>query len=176
MARNLELKARDPDPAASRRACAGLGATVAGELRQRDTYFRVRAGRLKLREAEGRPAELIAYARADRPEARLSEYTVVPVPDPAALRGALAGTLGVLAVVEKVRELRLWRGVRIHLDDVTGLGRFVELEAVLAPEEAPEDAAPRVAQLRGVLAIADAALEPRSYLDLVLARGPCQPG
>ena len=43
---------------------------------------------------------------------------------------ALSETLGVDVVVEKRRHLLLWKTVRIHLDEVTGLGSFVELEAV----------------------------------------------
>jgi len=33
--------------------------------------------------------------------------------------------------VSKRREIYLWHNVRIHLDAVTGLGSFVEFEAVL---------------------------------------------
>src|SRR5690349_564218 len=57
---NLELKVRDPDPAASAQACAALGASPCGLLRQRDTYYAAAHGKLKLREdlATGR-AELI---------------------------------------------------------------------------------------------------------------------
>jgi predicted adenylyl cyclase CyaB len=46
------------------------------------------------------------------------------------LKQALTSTLGVLRVVEKVREFAIWRRTRIHLDDVEGLGLFVELETV----------------------------------------------
>ena len=42
--------------------------------------------------------------------------------------------LGVDVVVEKRRHLLLWETVRIHLDEVTGLGSFVELEAVAGPD------------------------------------------
>ena len=52
MRRNIELKALDPDPARSLAVCRELGAEDKGVLRQRDTYFRTRAGRLKLREEE----------------------------------------------------------------------------------------------------------------------------
>jgi predicted adenylyl cyclase CyaB len=36
-------------------------------------------------------------------------------------------------VVEKHREIYLYRNVRIHLDEVRGLGSFLEFEAVLGP-------------------------------------------
>src|SRR3712207_5002758 len=48
--RNVELKATDPDPQRSLAVCLELGAEDRGVIVQRDTYFRVPTGRLKLRE------------------------------------------------------------------------------------------------------------------------------
>ena len=80
--RNIELKASDPDPERSLAVVLGLGARDRGLLRQRDTYFRVTAGRLKLREEEPGGAVLIQYDRVDADEARESRYRLVPVDDP----------------------------------------------------------------------------------------------
>src|SRR5947209_18433457 len=88
--RNLERKARCPDPSAARAALRELETQPEGVQMQIDTYFMARSGRLKLREIEGRGAELIWYDRPDREEARLSAYHLVPVSDPALLRAALA--------------------------------------------------------------------------------------
>ena len=118
--RNIELKARDPDPARSLQAALQVGASDEGWLHQTDTYFRVPRGRLKLRE-EGAVAHLISYERADETVARESRYRLVPVGDSAGLKDALSDALGVLVVVEKSRRLLLWHGVRIHLDEVRGL-------------------------------------------------------
>jgi adenylate cyclase class IV len=63
--RNIELKARCPDLNAAREAARRLGAEFAGTLEQRDTYFVVPHGRLKLRQTAGHGAELVAYARAN---------------------------------------------------------------------------------------------------------------
>jgi adenylate cyclase class IV len=101
--RNVELKARDPDPARSRAVCAELGAEDRGLLSQRDTYFRAPNGRLKLREDGDPPAELIAYTRADLPGERESAYRIVEIPQPEELRHALAETLGIEIVVAKRR-------------------------------------------------------------------------
>ena len=57
--RNIELKASDPDPERSLAVVLGLGARDRGLLRQRDTYFRVTTGRLKLREEDPGGAVLI---------------------------------------------------------------------------------------------------------------------
>ena len=132
--RNIELKARCPDLPAARAAALALGAVPRDVMAQIDTYFAASAGRLKLREITrdgGASAELIAYARPDATAARASDYRVIPVADPAALKAALAGTVGVRGVVEKRREVLVWRNVRVHLDDVSGVGRFVEFEAVV---------------------------------------------
>src|SRR5919109_3104111 len=97
--RNLELKARDPEPRRSLELAHALGAEDRGEIEQRDTYFTRARGRLKLREQTPGGAELIAYDRADTPEPRSSAYRSVPVADPGPLRQALDAALGTLVVV-----------------------------------------------------------------------------
>ncbi|MBS1890788.1 MAG: hypothetical protein JST59_05810 [Actinobacteria bacterium] len=87
--RNLELKARDRAPARSLAACLALGAEDKGTLTQRDTYFGVPRGRLKLREEPGVPATLIAYERPDQSGSKESRYRLVEVREPAAMRAAL---------------------------------------------------------------------------------------
>lgn len=170
MPRNLELKAVDPDPAATLAVALALGAEEQATLVQRDTYFHAVTGRLKLREAPPEPAQLIAYARADRSDPSVSAYEIVPVFDPAALATVLAQTLGVRVVVEKARRLLLWRGVRIHLDRIVSLGDFVEIEAAAASPGGPAAQEPKVAELRKGLGIADERLVAVGYADLLLGR------
>jgi adenylate cyclase class IV len=149
---NLELKAVDRDP--DRTLAAALAfADDHGVLHQRDTYFATDDGRLKLREQDGQPAQLIAYSRPDDASERRSDYTITEV-DPAAVTEGRT----VIAVVVKRRRLLMYKNVRIHLDDVDGLGRFVELEAVGGGEEA-------IAFVRGRLGIRDEDLLGGSYGD-----------
>lgn len=169
--RNLELKAIDPDPERTLAAALAHGAEDEGLLRQRDTYFHVVQGRLKLREAPPAMAELISYARADREAPRVSSYRVVAVIDPEGTTAALADVLGVRAVVEKERRLLRWRGVRIHLDAVADLGTFVELEAAAAGVGGLEAEEGKVHELREVLGIADDHLVARGYADLLARAG-----
>ena len=145
-----------------------MGARPAGLLVQRDTYFHVPRGRLKLREIEGAAAELIQYARPDEPAARASDYVIAPVPHPAPLREALARALGVRAVVAKRRALYLWRHTRIHLDDVESLGAFLELETVIT-DQSEADARAEIAEAAAALAIHDEDRLAVSYVDLVEA-------
>jgi homotetrameric cytidine deaminase len=166
--RNLELKARDPEPRRTLELALALGAEDRGEIEQRDTYFARARGRLKLREQTPGDAELIAYERSDGAEPRPSDYHVVPVADPEPLRAALDAALGTLVVVAKRRRLLLWESVRIHLDDVEGLGSHLELEAATAPGSDLEAERQKVERLRAELRIDDAALVADSYSDLLL--------
>jgi homotetrameric cytidine deaminase len=170
--RNVELKAQDPDPGRTRERALAAGAEDHGLLRQRDTYFTVARGRLKLREQEPGGATLIAYDRPDAAGERVSGYRLVPVPEPQALRDALGAASGVDVVVVKRRELLMWEEtVRIHLDEVRGLGSFVELEAVVQPGSDLTRERAQVARLREALDIRDDALVEGSYAD-ALRSGP----
>jgi homotetrameric cytidine deaminase len=168
--RNVELKARDPDPAVTLERALAAGAQDRGLLRQRDTYFAVPRGRLKLREEEPGGATLIAYDRPDDANERVSDYRLVTVSEPDALRAALASANGIAATVVKRRRLLLWEDtVRIHLDEVRGLGSFLELEAVAAPGSDLQRERDQVARLREVLGIRDEALVEGSYADALAA-------
>ena len=166
--RNVELKARDRDPARSLERALALGAEDKGEIRQRDTYFARARGRLKLREQEPGEDELIQYRRTDEGGPRASDYRRVAVGAAAGLREALDAAYGTLVVVEKTRRLVLWANVRIHLDSVEGLGPHLELEALLEPDEDEADSHAKLARLRQELAVADDALVAESYSDLLL--------
>jgi len=134
-----------------------------GRQHQIDTYFHCLHGRLKLRQIDGLRAELIAYARADAEGPKPSDYRLAPIAHPETLKTALTAALGVRAVVEKQREIFLHHNVRIHLDDVAGLGRFIEFEAVL--KSASDEAAARALldHLMRQFALAPADLLPGSY-------------
>lgn len=167
--RNVELKARDPHPDRSLEACRALGAVDHGLIVQRDTYYDARHGRLKLREeSPGRP-HLIHYEREDQVQQRQSGYRIVSVVDAPAMRAVLAASLGERGVVEKHRHLLIWNDVRIHLDAVAGLGRFVELEAVAGPESDLTREYRLVDELRVHLEIDDERLCPHGYADQLLA-------
>jgi len=165
---NVELKARLRDLQAARQVAARLATTPVEVLRQIDTYFVCAHGRLKLRELNGVAAELIAYDRPDHTDARTSSYRILPIADPTAAKELLTAALGVLVVVEKTRELYLHNNVRIHLDQVAGLGAFLEFEAVL---NSPAEAAAghqQVQSLATEFSLRAEDLVPRSYSDLLV--------
>ncbi|MGV3724339.1 MAG: class IV adenylate cyclase [Actinomycetota bacterium] len=164
--RNLELKFRCADPGMIRTRAAVLGAEDGGRLWQRDTFFPAELGRLKLRDFGDGAGELIAYRRPDSTEARGSDYLLANLTDPDALRRVMSFGLGEAGTVRKQRRLFLWRHTRIHLDEVEGLGDFVELETVIV--EQTEDAAHE--ELRLVveaLGLRDQDRIARAYVDLL---------
>jgi len=165
--RNLEFKARLADPKATLARARALGADLWGDLRQTDTYFRVPRGRLKLRETAGFQAELIFYERDEHGASRLSDYDVAHSQEPEALHRLLERAFGVLAVVRKQRTLLLLDATRIHLDNVEGLGRFLEIEVPVREDEAAAQA--RLDWLIGTLGLAWSDCLRTSYLDLLLA-------
>ena len=168
-ARNVELKAHDDDPGRTLERALAAGAQDRGLLRQRDTYFAVPRGRLKLREEEPGGATLIAYERSDDASERVSSYRLVSVEEPDAMRAALTAATGVLTLVDKRRRLLMWDTVRIHLDGVSGLGTFLELEAVADPGSDLSRERAQVARLRELLEIGDDTLREGSYADALLA-------
>ena len=170
---NVECKARATDLEDLERRCRALDAVDHGVLHQRDTYFAGTRGRLKLREEGGGADNLIAYQRPDAEADTESRYVLARVGDPDTMREALQAALGSpLVVVLKRRHVFTLDNVRIHLDDVQGLGTFVELEGVAAPDGGDlEFTRERVEHLRGELGIAQEALVAEGYADL-LRDGP----
>lgn len=91
------------------------------------------------------------------------------VAEPGALLAALERTVGIWAVVEKTRRLLLWEDtVRVHLDDVLGLGAFVELEAVASAASNLMRERDQVERLRHALGIHDVDLVAAGYADLLV--------
>jgi predicted adenylyl cyclase CyaB len=165
--RNLEFKARLEDTQDALHRAELIEARLVGVMQQTDTYFKVPAGRLKLREVSDQPAELIFYRRDEEGANRPSDYELSRVDEPESLRGILDSALSVLAVVRKRRTLLLLDGTRIHLDNVEGLSSFLEFEVPVLEDE-------RVAKSRIDWLIREFGFDwsdciRASYLDLKLA-------
>jgi predicted adenylyl cyclase CyaB len=166
--RNLEYKARIEDPKPFIAGARELGFDLWGDLRQTDTYFRVAGGRLKLRETAGRQGELIFYERDESAPNRASHYHLVRTADPAVLRNLLTSTLGVLAVVKKRRTLLVMDATRLHLDNVDGLGTYLEIEVPVHQEGGDAEARERLNSLLEEFDLRWEDCIRASYLDLTL--------
>ena len=166
---NIEWKARCSDLENVQSRAIKIGAEFRGILQQRDTYFTVATGRLKLRETEQEPAQLVWYKRSNESVARPSHYILVPVDDASLLKRALEAALGIRAGVEKERRLLMYRNVRIHLDRVVNLGTFLELEAVVLTDKDHMEAHGMLSDLRRSLKIEESDLLPLSYSEMILS-------
>lgn len=167
MPHNLELKARVASLTSARAIARSLGALPHTVLRQVDTYIAVTDGRLKVRQIDEGTAELIYYRRDTKTgtDGRWSSYLRYPLTDPKRVLAELTARLGVRATVRKRREVYLIRNARIHLDDVSGLGSFIEFEVV--QDRGPGQARRLFDQLRRAFRIRDAATIGGSYVDMI---------
>jgi predicted adenylyl cyclase CyaB len=163
--RNVESKFRCADHERIASRAISLGARDEGFLHQHDQFFSVPRGRLKLRTFKDGQSELISYDRDDIPEARASEYSVHRTSDAATLGDVLSRALARTGTLEKTRHLLIYRMTRVHLDDVVGLGRFVELETVIQ-DQTEAEATGEHDDVVGALGLADAERIPVGYIDL----------
>lgn len=166
-ARNIEVKARIDSVQALLPRARALADGQAQLIEQDDTFFHAPRGRLKLRVFSDGSGELIAYERADGLQARASEYVRVPVSDPDALREALGRALGERGRVRKRRWLLRAGPTRIHLDEVQGLGHFLELEVVMREGEPDAQGVATAEALMQALGLRDAPRVGGAYLDLL---------
>lgn len=170
MARNVEIKARVTDPAQLLARIQRLADSGPEVLNQEDVFFHCANGRLKLRTMDtsgGARAELIYYRRDDDAGPKESHYTLLAVADPIATRELLTQAYGVRGVVRKRRQLWLVGPTRVHLDDVEGLGTYLELEVVLAPEVSSDDGMQTATGLMRDLGISSESLVRGAYIDLL---------
>lgn len=181
---NFEFKARLYDMENVNSVLRARAANLAGIMQQTDTYFYVSEGRLKLREiayesqtvstTQHAESQLIFYQRPDHAAVKRSDYHIAPISDAIKLREVLALALGVRVMVKKRRTLYLLLmknggSIRIHLDQVEGLGDFVEVEALAHADEFAAAEAEAQALLQA-FHITENDLIPGSYADLLLAK------
>jgi len=136
---------------------------------QEDVFFPSATGRLKLRRFSEDRGELIFYRRLDTEGPVQSDFFKAPTADPAAMVAAMKAALGEIGTVRKRRTLYLVGQTRIHLDEVDGLGDWIELEVVLEPGQSSDDGARIARELMAALGIKEADLEARAYIDLLTA-------
>ncbi|MDM0112607.1 class IV adenylate cyclase [Variovorax sp. J22R133] len=167
MARNIEIKARVEDLRALEAKAASLGAEGPIHIAQDDTFFHCDTGRLKLRAFSADKGELIFYRRADQPGPKESFYIRTPTADPAGLRECLSLAHGQSGRVVKQRTLYLVGRTRVHLDDVQGLGSFIELEVVLQDNESIDAGIAEAHALMTKLGVEPTQLVETAYVDLL---------
>ncbi len=173
---NVEIKVRCRRPSRIRKLLRQQNADFRGVDLQVDTYFKVPAGRGKLREGKIEHS-LIHYERPNRPGPKVSRVRLYQVACESKLKDVLAAALGALAVVKKSREIYFIDNVKFHIDRVENLGSFVEIEAI--------DATGRIGRQRllkqcrrymTLFGIRKSDLIDCSYSDMLLARRAAKQG
>ena len=125
---NVEIKAICSDPSRVRDYLITHNALFKGIDEQTDTYFKVNEGRLKLREGNIEN-NLIFYNRNNQPGPKSSHFHLVKIEDAKGLKEVLEISCGIKMIVRKRREIYYIDNVKFHIDDVPGLGSFIEIEA-----------------------------------------------
>ena len=152
-----------------RAALKSLHPRVAGTDHQVDTYFNTSSGRLKLRQGNIENA-LIFYQRQNAAKIRPSKVLLCEFSDPAqtrTLKKVLASALGIAAEVDKIREIYFVDNIKIHLDRVRGLGKFLEVEAFVNNGNL-RHARKQAAQIKDLFGVLSEDILPHSYSDLAL--------
>ncbi len=170
MASNIEIKARVDDFNALKARAASLSDKPLEIIPQEDTFFNTEKGRLKLRVLAPDLGYLIYYERPDQDGPKRSDYYLAETRDPESLKTALSLALGVRGVVRKTRYLYMARQTRIHLDEVEGLGHFMELEVVMRAGQHDAEGQAIAEDLMRRLGVREDALLEGAYIDLIESR------
>lgn len=171
--KNIEYKAELRDPDLARAIAREIGASLIVKVQQTDTYYSVATGRVKKREAVAldravatpEPVEYVVYERPNQIGPRASDYSILTEPEMRARFGEKP--LPVWLTVGKIRELWMWRSVRIHLDKVDHLGSFFEIESLVREPTDEHHAALLAEQIRATFAPALGEPVGGSYSDLL---------
>ena len=167
MARNVEIKASVPDITDLMEKAAGLAGADPSVIHQDDTFFGCDRGRMKLRTFPQGHGELIFYRRANAEGPKTSFYDITPTHDADRLRNTLSLAYGQVGRVIKKRTLYLVGRTRIHIDQVQGLGNFMELEVVLHDGEDESAGTKEAHELMTALGVQNSSLIDRAYVDLL---------
>jgi len=167
MPENIEIKARVRDWESLKKKAEEICGSPAEVLKQEDTFFETKPRRLKLRVFSDDKGELIYYRKEDIPGPKRSDYQIVPIKSPAKVKAMLSKALGIRGTVIKSRTVYKKENVRIHLDEVEGLGRFVEIEVVLLSCHDRLQGEKSAKQFVEKLGIKETDLLEKSYIDML---------
>lgn len=169
---NIEIKAKCSDISHVIDYLNSHNAKHVGKSEQTDTYFKVKRGRLKVRED---PIQnlVIYYEREEYTEAKQSNVTMFEYDPKTRLKETLAKTNGILVEVKKTRDVYRIDNIKFNVDHVEGLGDFVEIEADDLDGKLPKDRLQgQVDQYMAAFGIKKADIINASYSDLLLGRTP----
>jgi adenylate cyclase len=166
---NIEIKAYARNFDEIRHRAETLSNKPVEVLPQEDTFFHTPQGRLKLRVLSANQGQLIYYTRPNQEGPKRSDYHIFLTSDPENLKRVLELAYGIRGVVRKTRYLYLVGQTRVHLDDVEGLGQFMELEVVMREGQSDADGQAIAEDLMARLGVEGSDLIEGAYMDLLEA-------
>jgi predicted adenylyl cyclase CyaB len=164
---NIEIKARAGNFDQVRRRAEELSDVPVEVIHQEDIFFNTPQGRLKLRILSEDRGQLIYYTRPDQEGPKRSDYHIFHTTDPADLKRVLELAYGIRGIVRKRRYLYLVGQTRVHLDDVEGLGQFLELEVVMQEGQGDAEGQAIAEGLMASLGVEKSDLLEGAYIDLL---------
>lgn len=162
------MKARCADHKSILKAVKLPGTRNMGILKQRDVYFKLSPGRLKLRSVNNTIHQLIYYKRSNRASAKFSNYFISEIIHPKRVEKILCEIYGIRVIITKRRKLYLWQNVRIHIDTVDKLGKFIEFEIVCRSKQQESESAEKMKYLKRFFNIQKRDILKLSYSDIML--------
>jgi predicted adenylyl cyclase CyaB len=167
MGQNVEIKAYATDFVEQSKIARSLAGAEPEVIYQKDIFFNVPKGRLKLRVFTQDRAVLVYYNRSDQQGPKLSQYELSETNDPEGLESILKSAYGIRNTVVKLRHLYMSGRTRIHFDKVESLGEFIELEVVLSDSDQLVDGEKEAQKLMDKLGIETDRLIDVAYVDLL---------
>ena len=164
----IEIKAHCPDPDRTEAILASLGAGPTGRFSQVDYCYCLSDGRLIIRKNGPGDGVILYYVRAMSREPSRSDSTSVAIGDPEIMIRIFSSIVGKAVEVEKTRKVWIRDNVTANIDDVFGLGMFVELAAT-SEEWCVKDNIERIRTLMLAMQIPKDAIVAKSYSDLIAA-------
>ena len=164
--KNIEIKARINDYEKVKGLIEGLCPLQIQTEQQEDTFFNSPKGRLKLRVSDGK-SEIIYYDRPNSFQPKQSDIAISFIDNPDTIKSVLEKSNGIRGIVKKKRILYKYAQTRIHLDDVEGLGKFIELEVVLREDQTAEDGELIANEMMDKFGIQKTDLIDVAYIDLI---------
>ena len=163
---NLELKIKLKSHRKSLKILNNIGAENKGFLNQKDIYYSIPEGLLKLRIENGNES-LIFYNRNELRKNRWSEFDYIKFSEYGSEK-LFNKIFETEIIVQKKRQLFLYNNTRIHLDTVKMLGTFLELETLVI--KGKSDAQKRFKHILNLLEIQDLPEIRKSYRDLMIEK------
>lgn len=165
MSQNIETKAKLNDIKKTKNNLQISGAVFKSDLLQEDIYFNIYGDkRLKLRTINNEKFVLISYERPNTDSEKISDWRSVSFDEKSKILELLTFTFGIKVIVKKKRGVHTLKNTEIHLDQVEGLGDFIELETKVLDETSKAEHT----ELMIKLGIEKEDLIAESYSDLML--------